>query len=78
MRIGNNKCKITRLADSQFGTTTNLATMVTNAQTTAQAQAAAIAAMQLISNKDGTQTQFNLSKPSFSSKFLALISIIIH
>jgi len=67
LKIFSNKCKLTRLGDSQFGTTTNLATLVTNAQTSAQAQAAAFAAMHLIQNKDATTTSFTLSKPALTN-----------
>eukprot|EP01016_Furgasonia_blochmanni_P055069 TRINITY_DN914_c0_g1_i18.p1 TRINITY_DN914_c0_g1~~TRINITY_DN914_c0_g1_i18.p1 ORF type:complete len:544 (+),score=119.34 TRINITY_DN914_c0_g1_i18:68-1633(+) len=66
LKIFGHSCKISRLGESQFGNTQSLANLVSNAQTAAQAQAAALTALKVFQNKDGGSNQssnFVLTKP---------------
>lgn len=77
IKIFNHICKITRLGETMYGQTTNLATLVNNAQATAQAQAAAFAALQLVQNKDGLM-KFSLGKSQTTppSRIIKISNII--
>ena len=46
-------CKVTRLGESMYGTTVNMATILTNSHNIAKAQAAAYQAINLLSTSDG-------------------------
>jgi len=75
--LGSN-CRVSKVSESKFGATTNVATLVVEAQRTAQAQAAALAAMSMLQKKDGS-TSFTLSKVNVlgtASKILKVTNLI--